>query len=87
MKVIITGVAGYLGSATAYKFLDKGYQVLGIDFMKRGQGEALELLSTFKGFHFALLDLASELNRLKEIVKYFKPDTAKAEFTAQLREV
>ena len=74
MKVIITGVAGYLGSATAYKFLDKGYQVLGIDFMKRGQGEALELLSTFKSFHFTLLDLASELDRLKEIIEYFKPD-------------
>ena len=31
MKVLLTGVAGFIGMHTAKKFLDQGHSVLGID--------------------------------------------------------
>ena len=31
MKILVTGVAGFIGFHTAKKFLDRGDQVIGID--------------------------------------------------------
>ena len=31
MKVLLTGVAGFIGSHTARKFLERGYTVVGLD--------------------------------------------------------
>jgi CDP-paratose 2-epimerase len=45
VKVIITGVAGFIGSHTAASFLSKGHTVVGIDNMSRaGSWENLEWL-------------------------------------------
>ena len=35
-KILITGVAGFIGSALAKKFVNKGYSVLGIDNLSTG---------------------------------------------------
>jgi UDP-glucose 4-epimerase len=43
MKVLITGVAGFIGSNTAMALLDKGYHVVGIDNMS--QGDKLNMLA------------------------------------------
>ena len=36
MKVLITGVAGFIGSNVAQALLDKGYHVVGYDNMSQG---------------------------------------------------
>jgi UDP-glucose 4-epimerase len=39
MKTLITGVAGFLGSALAQKLVDEGHQVLGLDDLSTGKEE------------------------------------------------
>jgi UDP-glucose 4-epimerase len=41
MKTLITGVAGFLGSALANKLLEGGHQVLGLDDLSAGKEEAI----------------------------------------------
>ena len=41
MKTLITGVAGFLGSALAQKLIDGGHQVLGLDDLSTGKEEAI----------------------------------------------
>ncbi len=36
MKIMITGVAGFIGSNLALALLDQGYDVVGIDNMSQG---------------------------------------------------
>ena len=35
-KILITGVAGFIGSSIAKKFLDKGFKVFGVDNLSSG---------------------------------------------------
>ena len=41
MKTLITGVAGFLGSALAQKLIENGHQVLGLDDLSYGQEEKI----------------------------------------------
>jgi UDP-glucose 4-epimerase len=41
MKTLITGVAGFLGSALAQRLLDEGHEVLGLDDLSTGKEEAI----------------------------------------------
>ena len=41
MKTLITGVAGFLGSALAQRLLDEGHEVLGPDDLSTGKEEAI----------------------------------------------
>ena len=38
-KVLITGVAGFIGSYLALRFLQEGYEVVGVDDLSSGQRE------------------------------------------------
>jgi UDP-glucuronate 4-epimerase len=63
MKLLVTGAAGFIGSATAQRLLDRGDQVLGLDnlnpyydvSLKRAR---LARLQRHGSFRFAQLDLA-----------------------------
>lgn len=44
MKILITGAGGYIGSVSAYMFLQKGYEVVAIDNFSTGYKDPLELL-------------------------------------------
>lgn len=52
MKTLITGVAGFLGSALASKLLEEGHQVLGLDDLSTGKEEAIP-----EGVQFELGDM------------------------------
>ena len=52
MKTLITGVAGFLGSALAEKLLQEGHQVLGLDDLFTGVEEAIP-----EGVEFELGDM------------------------------
>lgn len=43
-KILITGAGGYIGSVATYLFLQKGYEVVGIDNFSTGYRQPLELL-------------------------------------------
>ena len=51
MKVLVTGVAGYIGSVLTNKLLDKGFEVIGIDNLLYG-GESLLSIYNHPKFKF-----------------------------------
>jgi UDP-glucuronate 4-epimerase len=63
MKILVTGAAGFIGSATARRLLDRGDEVVGLDnlndyydvSLKRAR---LDRLESRGGFRFVLADLA-----------------------------
>lgn len=60
-RVVITGVAGFLGSHLADRFLEEGYEVVGIDNLLGGYEENVPA-----GVHFYELDLADSIEPLKK---------------------
>jgi UDP-glucose 4-epimerase len=55
LKVLITGVAGFIGSHVAARFLAEGYQVLGVDDLSGGKIENIPI-----GIEFIKADLADK---------------------------
>ncbi len=63
MNVLITGVAGFIGSALALRLLNEGHRVCGLDNLNdyydvNLKKDRLERLKPNSGFEFQLLDLA-----------------------------
>lgn len=69
-KVLITGVAGLLGSHFSKYLLDKGYDVIGIDNLSGGYTEFVDERLKDRFYAIDLLDTKS----LKEIFEAHKPD-------------
>lgn len=65
-KILITGVAGFIGSKLAKRFYEEGYNVFGIDDLSSGK-----LSNVPKNVNFIKLDLANK-NKLKLIPKECK---------------
>lgn len=62
-KVLITGVAGFIGSHTAELFLKKGYKVNGVDNLSTGNKKNLSYLKKYKNFKFLKNDLLKISNK------------------------
>ena len=62
-KVLVTGVAGFLGSHLAEKLAEKKYQVVGVDNMSGGYPDNVP-----KGIKFYNFDCC-DLNKMKEVMK------------------
>ncbi len=56
--ILITGVAGFLGSYLAQAFLDKKYRVIGIDNFACSTGENLTALHSYPHFEFHEFDVS-----------------------------
>lgn len=67
-KVLITGVAGFIGSNLAHHLLSKGYKIVGVDNMS--QGDKLNLEPLLKNEHFEMhyVDIRDELELKKAAV-------------------
>ncbi len=72
-KILITGVAGFIGFSLANKLLELGYNVLGIDnfddyYSSKLKKNRLRNLIKFKKFHFKKLDIVKvdSFNYLKK---------------------
>jgi nucleoside-diphosphate-sugar epimerase len=67
MRILVTGVAGYIGSVLVKQLLDKNYRVLGLDSLIFG-GESL--LAVYNHPHFAFIkqDIRDE-GVLEEVIK------------------
>lgn len=61
MKILITGVAGFIGSNVAESLLDRGHNVVGVDNMS--QGEKLNLVPLLANEHFDMhyIDIRDEV--------------------------
>lgn len=76
--ILVTGVAGFIGSNTAKKLLDQGERVIGIDnlndyYNQNWKKENLELLKQNSNFIFHQLDIR-ELKALQNIAREEKID-------------
>lgn len=61
MKVLLTGVAGFVGSHLAQRLLQEGYEVLGVDNFLTGQRRNLAYLRSFPNFSFLEADASQPL--------------------------
>jgi UDP-glucose 4-epimerase len=70
MKILITGVAGFIGSNLSKRLLEKGHEVIGIDNLSYGFMRNIDFLNFYPKFSFILGDIANPL-----ILKEVKADT------------
>jgi dTDP-glucose 4,6-dehydratase len=61
MRVLLTGVAGFLGSHLAERLLREGHQVLGVDNLSTGQSRNLDRLARYPSFRFLQADASRPL--------------------------
>lgn len=61
MTILITGVAGFIGSNLSKKLIEGGYKVIGIDNLSYGALRNLEEISKHPNFSFILGDLANPM--------------------------
>lgn len=75
-RVLITGAAGFLGSHLCDKFLEEGYEVIGMDNLITGNLQNLKQLSGLKEFTFYEYDITNFIhipNRLDLILHFASP--------------
>jgi len=70
MKILITGVAGFIGSNLANRLLQRGHTVIGIDNLGYGFMRNIESILKHENFSFIMGDIANPL-----ILKDIKVDT------------
>ena len=73
MTILITGVAGFIGSHLASKMLSQSFNVLGIDnlndyYSVKLKKYRLKQLNKFKNFTFIKADLSEAVN-LEKVIK------------------
>lgn len=78
MKILVTGAAGFIGSFTSHKLLDRGDEVIGIDNLNdyydvNLKHARLARLTDKPGFQFAKMDIA-DTAALTKLFKEHKPD-------------
>ena len=76
MKILVTGCAGFIGFHTCLKFIDKGYQIIGIDnlnnyYDQKLKKKRLKILKKKNFFLFSKVDI-SDSNQVEKIFKQFK---------------
>lgn len=76
MKILVTGVAGFIGMHCARKLLDDGHEIVGIDNLNDYYDVALKedrlkLLKGYKSFRFLKLDIKDQ----KDVVDLFKKES------------
>ena len=75
MKILVTGVAGFIGMHSAKKLLDDGHEIIGIDNLNDYydvtlKKDRLKVLETYKHFRFLKLDIKGQ----KDVLELFKKE-------------
>lgn len=78
MKILITGVAGFIGFHLSKRILETNIELIGIDNLNDYYGEnlkenRLEVLDSYENFVFAKVDLKDKEN-IEDIFKKYRPD-------------
>jgi dTDP-glucose 4,6-dehydratase len=61
LRIVLTGAAGFLGSHLAHRFLDDGFEVVGVDNLITGSPENVAWLQERDAFTFRLHDISVPL--------------------------
>jgi UDP-glucose 4-epimerase len=61
MKVLITGVAGFIGSNLAKRLMERGHSVIGMDNLNYGFMQNIEFAKDLPNFEFIMGDIANPL--------------------------
>ncbi|MCK9596725.1 NAD-dependent epimerase/dehydratase family protein [Candidatus Pacearchaeota archaeon] len=69
MNVIITGVAGFIGSHLANKLIDRGHQVYGIDNLSTGKAKNIDAR-----MEYFVADTIENIGRVNELFELVKPE-------------
>ena len=77
-KLLITGVAGFIGFHLSKNLLDSGFEIYGIDNINdyydiNLKSDRLNQLKEYPNFHFSKIDI-SKFDELKEVFEEFLPD-------------
>ena len=68
-RIIVLGAAGFIGFHLAKRFVDSGYNVVGVDNFLRGKNDELQMrLCQMKNYRFMNLDLSLE-SEYKELLQ------------------
>lgn len=62
MRILLTGVAGFIGSSLALRLLTEGHEVIGVDNFITGQRKHVHTLSTYANFSFIEHDVIHPLD-------------------------
>ena len=78
MKILVTGVAGFIGMASALKLLKRGDEVLGIDNLNEYydvslKNDRLKQLHKYPKFRFEKIDIFDRESLLSS-TKFFDPN-------------
>ena len=76
MKILVTGVAGFIGMHSAKKLLDEGHEIIGIDNLNDYydvslKEDRLHTLKDYKNFRFLKLDIKDQ----KDVLDLFKKES------------
>jgi len=76
MKILVTGVAGFIGMHSAKKLLDDGHEIIGIDNLNDYydvtlKEDRLKTLEGYKNFKFLKLDIKDQ----KDVLDLFKKES------------
>lgn len=76
MKILVTGVAGFIGMHSAKKLLDDGHEIIGIDNLNDYydvtlKEDRLKILEGYKNFKFLKLDIKNQ----KDVLDLFKKES------------
>ena len=76
MKILVTGVAGFIGMHSAKKLLDEGHEIIGIDNLNDYydvslKEDRLQTLKDYKNFRFLKLDIKDQ----KDLLNLFKKES------------
>lgn len=72
--ILITGLAGYIGSHTAIEFLNNGYDIIGFDSLDTGHQSTIDELQKIKHFKF----VKGDLRNFADINKVFQENKIEA---------
>lgn len=72
--ILITGAAGYIGSHTALKFLEKNNEIVIFDSLENGHIETVETLKNFGNIHFIKGDLKNKSD-IDKVFEQYKIET------------